>query len=149
MNTPAQRLPVRGRRQRGVSLIDALIAIAILSFGLIGMTRMQGRMVSAATDAQMRTVAVQLADELLSTVLVDLAQVSCYTLPTTGSCSSTAAAARLTDWSARVLTTMPGTGVTRAVTLDAGAGRLTVSIGWTSRETGDARLMNVVTDIRQ
>ena len=141
---PASRPPARGRRQRGVSLIDAMIAIAILSFGLIGMTRMQGRMVSAATDSQMRTVAVQLADELL-----DLANAPCYTLPASGSCSSSTATGRLTDWAGRVLTTMPGTGVTRAVTLDAAAGRLTVSIGWTSRETADARLMNVVTDIRQ
>ena len=39
------------RRQRGVTLIDAMIAMAILAFGLIGMTRMQGRMVTAATDA--------------------------------------------------------------------------------------------------
>lgn len=146
--TAAPHLSTR-RRQRGVSLIDAMIAIAILSFGLIGMTRMQGRMVTAATDAQMRTTAVQLADELLSTVLVDLANVSCYTLPAAGGCASTAAAGRLTDWAGRVLTTMPGTGVTRAVALDAATGRLTVSIGWTSRESADARLMNIVTDIRQ
>ena len=39
--------------------------IVILSFGLIGMTRMQGRMVTAATDAQLRTTAIQMADELL------------------------------------------------------------------------------------
>ena len=50
MNTP-MNTPVSLRQaQRGVSMIDALIAIAILSFGLIGMTRMQGRMVSAATE---------------------------------------------------------------------------------------------------
>ena len=71
----------RRRAPRGVSLIDALIAIAILSFGLVGMTRMQGRMVTASTDAQLRTTAVQMADELLNTVLVDTTNAACYTLP--------------------------------------------------------------------
>lgn len=143
MNTPCP-----GRRaQRGVSLIDALIAIAILSFGLIGMTRMQGRMVSSSTDAQLRTTAVQMADELLSTVLVDAANAACYTLPQTGACGSSAAIARANDWSSRVTGTMPGS-VTKGVTLDAGTGRMTVSIGWTGRDTSDPRLMSVVTDVR-
>ncbi len=138
----------RGQRgQRGVSLIDALIALVILSFGLIGMTRMQGRMVSAATDAQMRTTAVQLADELLNTALVDVANANCYTLPQTGACGSAAATARVTDWSSRVSTSMPGS-VSRGVTLAVASGRMTVSIGWTGRDASDPRLLNVVTDVR-
>ena len=132
---------------RGVSLIDALIAIAILSFGLIGMTRMQGRMVTSATDAQLRTTAVQFADELLNTVLVDNANAACYTLPQAGVCNSAAATARTTDWSARVGAALPGT-ATRTVTLDAATGRLTVSIGWVARDNADPRLLSVVTDGR-
>jgi type IV pilus assembly protein PilV len=141
--------PRRARRaQHGVSLIDALIAIVILSFGLIGMTRMQGRMVSSATDAQMRTTAVQMADELLNTVLVDAANAACYTVPQSGACGSTAASGRAADWASRVSTAMPGS-VTRTVTLDNATGRMTVSIGWTGRDASDPRLMNVVTDVRQ
>jgi type IV pilus assembly protein PilV len=151
MRKPPSQLqlsPARGRpRQRGISLIDAMIAIAILSFGLIGMTRMQGRMVSSATDAQLRTTAMQLADELLSTVIVDTANAACYTLPQVGACASVAATARTTDWAARVYLAMPGT-ATRAVTLDAATGLMTVSIGWTARESSDPRLLNVVTDVR-
>lgn len=135
------------RRQRGVSLIDALIAIAILSFGLIGMTRMQGRMVSSATDAQLRTTAVGLADELLNTMLVDNANAACYTLPQTGACASAAAVARANDWAARVTATMPGT-VTKGVTIDVATSRMTVSIGWTARDSSDPRLLNVVSDVR-
>jgi type IV pilus assembly protein PilV len=150
MNRRARPSQPPGRRpaaQRGVSLIDALIAIAILSFGLIGVTRMQGRMVTSATDAQLRTTAVQLADELLNTVLVDNANAACYTLPQTGTCNSTAATARTTDWSARVGAALPGT-VTRTVTLDAATGRMTVGIGWVARDSADPRLLNVVTDVR-
>lgn len=145
------------RRQRGVSLIDALIAIAILSFGLIGMSRMQGRMVSSATDSQLRTTAAALADELLNTVLVDHDNAACYTLPQSGTCGSAAATARTTAWAAKVMSTLPGT-VTQGVVLHAASGRMTVSIGWTSRETysggsgapgtPDARQIQVVTDVR-
>ena len=149
MRQPSSQLPVSRRvvRQRGISLIDALIAIAILSFGLVGMTRMQGRMVSSSTDAQLRTTAVQLADELLNTVLVDVANAACYTLPQAGACGSAAAAARTADWAARVAATLPGA-VTRTVTLNAATGRMTVSIGWTARDSADPRLLNVVTDVR-
>ncbi|MBK7062201.1 MAG: pilus assembly protein PilV [Rubrivivax sp.] len=134
-------------RERGVTLIDALIAIVILSFGLIGMTRMQGRMVTAATDAQLRTTAIQMADELLNTVIVDNVNAACYTLPQSGACGSSAATARTTDWATRVAATMPGT-VTKTVTLNAGNGQMMVSIGWTARDAADARLLNVVTDVR-
>lgn len=136
----------RRRAQRGVSLIDALIAIVILSFGLIGMTRMQGRMVSSATDAQLRSTAVQMADELLNTALVDTANAACYTLPQAGACGSANASARVTDWSARVSLAMPGS-VTKGVTLDAATGRMTVSIGWTGRDASDPRLLSVTSSM--
>lgn len=139
--------PSRRRAQGGISLIDALIAIAILSFGLVGMSRMQGRSVSSATDAQQRTTAMQLADELLNTALVDTVNAACYTLPAAGGCGSAVAAARTTDWAARVGTALPGS-VSRTVVLDAVTGRLTVNIGWTAREDADPRLLSVTTDVR-
>lgn len=137
----------RRRAQRGITLMDGLIALALLSFGLIGVSRMQSRMVTAATDAQLRTTAVQLADELLNTVLVDGANAACYTQPAAGTCGSPQAQATLATWDARAAAALPGT-VTRTVTLDAGTGRMTVSLGWTARDSADPRLLNVVTDVR-
>ena len=134
------------RRQRGVSLIDALIAIVILSFGLVGMARMQGRTVTAATDAQLRVIAMQLADELLNTALVDTGNAVCYTLPAEAGCAS-AAAARAAEGSGRVPASLPGAAAP-TVTLDAAAGRLTANIGWTARDSSDARLLTVATDVR-
>lgn len=143
------RIRLGGTRtgMRGVGLIDALIAIAILSFGLIGMTRMQGRMVIASTDAQLRTVAMQKADELLNTVLVDNANASCYTLPSPGTCASSVASGRAAAWATDLATAM-WVPVTSTVTLDTATGRMAVEIGWTSREGADARLLRVVTDVR-
>ncbi|GEM_PF-937486 len=140
---PASR---RGRA-RGIGLIDALIALAILSFGLLALTRFQMRMLAQTTEAQSRSVATQLSDELLSTVLVDSRNAACYTLPAVGVCGSAAATAATTAWAARVSATLPGT-VTSGSVLDAGTGRLTVAIGWTGKETQDARRLEVVTDVR-
>lgn len=142
--TPTRR---QRRSLRGASLIDAMIAAAILAFGLVGLSRMQGRMVAQSTDAQLRTTAVAFADELLNTALVDAANAACYTLPPDGACASPAAAARTTDWASRVGAAMPGS-VTRAVGYNAATGRMTVSIGWTAREGSDPRQLNVVTDVR-
>lgn len=156
MNAPRPSRPLppaRPRRQRGISLIDGLIAIAILSFGLIGLTRMQGRMVGAATDAQLRTTAMALADEILNTAHVDdFVNAACYTLPAAGGCGNATAAANTAAWGTRVSAALPGT-VTRTVTLNAGTGRMTVTIGWTSREadadgTRLARQFSVVSDVR-
>jgi len=137
---------VRGRA-RGIGLIDALIALAILSFGLLALTRFQVRMLAQTTEAQSRSVATQLSDELLSTVLVDSRNAACYTLPAVGVCGSAVATAATTAWAARVSTALPGT-VTTGSVLDAGTGRLTVAIGWTGKETQDARRLEVVTDVR-
>jgi|APTNR8051073442_1049403.scaffolds.fasta_scaffold43032_2 type IV pilus assembly protein PilV len=147
MRQPSVLQLKRRARQRGIGLIDAVIAMAILSFGLLGMTRLQGRMVTASTDAQLRQTAMQMADELLSTALVDTANAACYTVPAAGACASEDAAAAAEDWDTRVGAALPGT-VTRTVVLDGATGRMTVTIGWTGREDSEARQLQVVTDVR-
>jgi type IV pilus assembly protein PilV len=133
---------------RGISLIESLVAVAILSFGLIGLMRMQTRMVSAGTEAQQRSSAAQLADELLTLAHVDNGNVACYTLPQAGTCGSPAATARSTDWSNKVAGALPGT-VTRSVVWNSATGRLTVNIGWTARDPSDpARQLVVASDVR-
>ena len=133
--------------RRGSGLLDGLIALAILAFGMLAMTRFQGRMVAQSTEAQSRQVATQFTSELLATVLVDTANAACYTLPQSGSCSNSAAIARASDWATRAAAALPGT-VTSTSTLDAGTGRMTVVLGWTGKDSGDARRLETVTDVR-
>lgn len=132
---------------RGIGLIDALIALAILSFGLLAITRLQGRMVTSTTDAQLRQTAVQLADELLNTAIVDVDNAACYTLPQSGTCGNAGAKTRTTEWATRVAAALPGS-VTSTVALNAGTGQMTLNIAWTGREASEARQLQVVTDVR-
>jgi type IV pilus assembly protein PilV len=132
---------------RGAGLFDALIALALLSFGLLAMTRLQARMVSQSTESQSRETATQLASELLSTVLVDVNNAACYTLPQSGTCANAAAITRTSDWATRVTAALPGT-VAPTSTLNAGTGQLRVVITWTGKETSDTHSMDITTDVR-
>lgn len=150
MKTPLAHRPRPARlamARRGSGLIDGLIALAILAFGMLAMTRFQGRMVAQTTEAQTRQVATQFSSELLATVLVDTPNAACYTLPQAGACTNDAAKARATDWATRVAAALPGT-VSSTATLDAASGRMTVVVNWTGKDSGDARRLETVTDVR-
>lgn len=144
---PTPRTMQRRPGQRGIGLIDALIALAILCFGLLAVTRLQGRMVTSTTDAQLRQTAVQLADELLNTAIVDVDNAACYTLPQSGTCGNAGAKTRTTEWAARVAAALPGS-VTSTVALNTGTGQMTLNIAWTGKEASEARQLQVVTDVR-
>lgn len=133
--------------RRGIGLLDGLIALAILAFGLLAMTRFQGRLVAQATESQSRQSATHLASELLASALVDTANAACYTLPQAGACGNAAAIGRTADWAARVAAALPGP-VTSTSTLDAGTGRLSVALTWRGKSNDDARQLQVVTDVR-
>jgi len=133
------------RPQRGIGLIDALIAMAILCFGLLALTRFQGRMVAQSTEVQSRAIALQFADELMSTALVDPANLACYTVPATGACASAAARTSTDTWQVRALAALPGT--TSAVATVAGT-RLTVVIGWTGKDSQEQRQLTAATDVQ-
>lgn len=143
MRKPPLQLPL----SRGVGLLDALVAMAILAFGMLGMTQLQTRMVAQATETQTRMTAMQLSDELLNSALVDTANAACYTVPQTGVCANATASTRAADWATRSAAALPGTPTAGAV-LDAVTGRMTVTLTWTGKESQEPRTLVAVTDVR-
>lgn len=137
----------RWRAARGVGLLDAMIAMAILAFGMLGMTRLQARMVSQGSETQSRMAAARLADELLSLALVDPANAACYTLPQTGACGKAEASVMAAAWKVRAEAELTGTPTAGAV-LDVANGRLTVTLTWTGKESQDPRTLVAITDVR-
>ena len=124
-----------------------MIAVAILSFGMLGLARFQTTLMAQTTDSRSRTTATQLADELLSTVLVDTGNAGCYTLPNPSGCTSSAAALRAADWKVRALAALPGDH-TAVATLDGGTQRFTVTVTWTGKGGSDPHTLQVSTDAR-
>lgn len=136
------------RKQRGFGLFDALISLAILSFGMLAMTRFQARMVAQTTDAQSRQVATQLAAEHMGTVLVDVENAACYTVPFSGTCGNNGAKTRTAAWAARVASApLPGS-PSATVALDTTTSLMTLVISWTGKDGSEARTLRTVTDVR-
>ena len=51
--------------QRGFNLVELLIAVAVLSLGLLALARFQGQLIEGSALAKERTVALKLAQEKL------------------------------------------------------------------------------------
>jgi type IV pilus assembly protein PilV len=137
----------RSLRPFGFGLLEGLIAVLILSLGLLGLARWQTSLMAQTTEAQSRVRASALADELLSTVLVDAGNAGCYTLPQSGTCGSATATARATEWQARALAALPGATAPTS-TLDITTRRFTVTLNWTGKASRDPHQLEMSTDAR-
>lgn len=80
-------------KQRGSVLLEALIAILIFSFGLLGLIGIQASAVGLSIDAKYRADAAYLANQIVSQMWVDRANMDTYAHHATGSaCTPTGAA---------------------------------------------------------
>ena len=70
----------RAGRQSGFSMIEVLIALLVLAFGLLGLAFMQTLNLRYTKSAQQRTQAVNLASELLDTMRANRSQLSSYAM---------------------------------------------------------------------
>jgi type IV pilus assembly protein PilV len=89
-------------RERGVMLIEALIAILIFSIGILAVVGMQGIAIKNVTTAKYRSEAAFLADALLAQMWADNGNIAAYNYSGTGG-----APLRLTDWIAEVNKRLP------------------------------------------
>ena len=63
---------LRGRRsQRGSFLLEALVGIAIISFGILGIVGLQAQSIRWVNDAQYRSEAIYLANAVISRMWAD------------------------------------------------------------------------------
>lgn len=58
--------PRRRHGQRGVGMIEVLVAILLVSFGILGLVGLQGGSIGVISDTRYRTEATALADALLA-----------------------------------------------------------------------------------
>lgn len=70
----------RATRQSGFSMIEVLIALVVLAFGLLGLALMQTLNLRYTQSAQQRTVAVNLAGDLLDTMRTNRSQIAAYAM---------------------------------------------------------------------
>ncbi|VTU28943.1 type IV pilus modification protein PilV [Variovorax sp. PBL-H6] len=130
------RSSIQGRsRTTGFSLIEVLVALVVLSFGLLGMVGMQAMALQNNREARLQSVAVDLARELAEmmrgnkdvsmlatanpyvgnfsgTALAPATKSSCLSVGSNCSDTTEVARAEITEWLARVETNLPGARVT-------------------------------------
>lgn len=110
------------KSQQGAALLEALVAILLLMLGILALIGLQGRMVSASTEAQMRGEATYLADQLIGQMSVDQGNLANY-ITTSGTCPS----ANCTAWLANVSSTLPS----GTATVTVNGALVNVQINWT------------------
>lgn len=114
MQLPCSVRP-RGRRgQRGVMLIEALIAILIFSVGILGIVGLQASAVKQSTEARYRAEAAHLAQQLLGAMWTGPRVLA--TLQTQYNTCTSSTCAGYQAWLTNVQAVLPG--------IDAGAGTL-------------------------
>jgi type IV pilus assembly protein PilV len=115
------------RQQKGVALLEAMIAIIILGIGVLGTIGMQARAYTAMNDAGQRAEATIASQKLIGLMSADVTNLSSYAIA-----SCTGASALLTVWCADTIKAIPGATVGVAVLPLAATGStaVTVTIGW-------------------
>jgi len=134
--------PVRRRAQRGIALLEALIAVLILAIGLVGTLGLQLHSQKALADAGMRSEATIAASELIGLMNTDLDNLGDYTLAAGGQPN-----ARLAVWHAALLEQLPGASASIAVAPEADTERtaVTITIEWQRSENDGANKHSIVT----
>jgi type IV pilus assembly protein PilV len=76
MSMKSQRQWVSG--QRGISLLEALITIVILAFGILGLANLQAKMQTAEVESYARSQALVLLDDMAARVSANRANAAAY-----------------------------------------------------------------------
>lgn len=103
-----------GRRSRGFSLIEVLVAMIILAIGLLGLASLQTRGLSYGHDAYLRSQATTLAYDITDAMRANRANLGNFLLASGstpgGTCSATSAGAAnaLVCWYDDVVARLPG-----------------------------------------
>ncbi len=139
MNKTAQgktKSMARDGMQQGFMLIEALVALLIFAFGVLGLVGMQASMTKAQSTAKYRADAAFLAQQLVGTMWSEApANLTNYA---TANC---AGYARCAEWAAKVATTLPAGATTVALTAE---GWL-VTITWTQPNEGTHKFTTLTT----
>ncbi|MCC5868345.1 MAG: type IV pilus modification protein PilV [Gammaproteobacteria bacterium] len=124
------------RRERGVTMLEVLIALVILSIGLLGLAGLQTISLQLNQAAVTRSQASQLAYDITERMRANRPAAADYQIgladapPGAGSVAAT----DVTEWRALLAASLPeGTG---SIAVDAGTGRVTIVIQWA--DTDDA-----------
>jgi len=132
------KILVPSRRERGIALIEVLIAIVLLGIGVLGTIGLQARSYAALADTGMRAEATMAAEKLVGVATNDMANLAAYALAADATPSAT-----LRPWYDETRLHIPGAAITVAVAAPTttAPGTIRVTIGW-MRKKGSGSTSN-------
>lgn len=130
--------------QRGIALLEAMLAIVILGIGLLGTVGMQARAYSALSDAGMRAEATLATEKLIGVMNADVANIAQYNLAENGTPN-----ARMTPWVQETKTAIPGALLSVAVQDQPALNRyqVDISVRWQRKARSDVNRHRVTSYI--
>ncbi|MGV3570199.1 MAG: type IV pilus modification PilV family protein [Ramlibacter sp.] len=125
----------RGRRGpsrvRGIALIEALVAVLIFAFGVIGLVGLQVAMTRAQGGAKYRADAAYLGTQVLGQMWADRKKLDSFNTGGANACSNYAPCK---DWAAKVAGSLPQGKASIAASQATGAVSMTIT--WTLSAEG-------------
>lgn len=133
------RVPVLSA-QRGLALLEALLATVILAIGLLGTIGMQARAYSALSEAGMRAEATIASEQLLGVIASDQANLGSYALA-----AGATPSAALTPWVTQTRVAIPGALIEVSIvpTVATARSEITIRIRWTRTAGGTENVHQV------
>lgn len=125
----------RIRHQRGLSLLEVLVAIVILSLGLLGMAGLQAASLRTSQGSFYRAQAAQYADDMAERMRANLGQARSYGLALADA-APTGTSVRdrdLADWLAKLRSLPGGDG---SVAIDLANNLVTITVQWDDTRAG-------------
>jgi type IV pilus assembly protein PilV len=121
----------------GFSLIEALVAITIFSFGILGLIGLESLALKSAGDAQFRAEAAYLANQIISQIWTDRSNITSYkyndTVAANCTFSGSAGNTATTNWMTDVSNALPSA----LGSVSVGTGNtVTVRICWNMPNSG-------------
>jgi type IV pilus assembly protein PilV len=128
-------------RQGGLSMIEVLVAIVIISLGLLGMAGLQASGLRTSQSAFYRAQAAQFANDMAERMRANLGDARNYTLALSASAptGTTVRDRDRADWLARVATLPSGDG---SIAVDLANNTVTIAVQWDDSRGGGATNAN-------
>ena len=126
-------------KQRGIALLEVMIALVILGIGLLGAIGMQARAYSALLDAGLRAEATLACDKLIGAMSTDPANVANYALAEGATPNNT-----IGPWVRETTAAIPGAIISVVITPQTHRNQVDISIRWT-RKAGAAEIRQQLT----
>ncbi len=134
-------------QQIGSMLIESLIALFILSIGLLGILGLQAKMLSNGNKASERVQASLLTNELIAMATADSANLNCYVVPVSSqvNCNNATSQQFTSNWVSNVTSVLPN--ATSSAVLAANGTTYTITIQWKLNHEGSLHNYIAVTSI--